>query len=148
MNAKLIHSDLLPFFYNVTSHVGAGRTNNFEDVMLVEFLMQKVGEFYREHGALRNVLVNGAFDKNTADAIIAFQTVEKRRRPAVVIDGVVSPQQGTSPAYGSAVWSICQLNKYVKDSYKQVWPRLQDLPGCPALLKQKCFEQIVGRETV
>ena len=147
MQAKMLYSDLLPVFYNVSAHVGPGRPNQNDDVLLVQFLLKKCGELYSDFSSFRALSVDGVFGPKTAAAIVAFQTAEKKRRPTIVVDGVVSPQRGSSPSYG-AIWSICQLNKYVKDKHLNKWPRMQDIPGCPALLKQKCFQQIVGRTTL
>jgi len=145
MQASMLYSDLLPVFFNVSAHVGAGRTNKPDDVLLVRFLLKKCGEYYPEYASLRNLPVKSSCDAGLTQAIVHFQTVEKKKHPGAVADGVVSPQQGSSPGYGPAVWSICQMNKKVKDKHQHVWPRLHDIPGCPSMLQELCFQQIVGR---
>jgi hypothetical protein len=90
----------------------------------------------------------GLFGKKTAAAFFVLKNQCKKTRPALTADGVVSPQQGTSPAYGGAVWSICQLNKSVKDKYMNQWPRMQDISSCPGMLKQQCIHQTVGRTSL
>lgn len=148
MRATVLYSDLLPLFFNVSAHVGPGRTNKPDDVLLVRFLLKKCGEYKPKFAALKDLPVKSNFDAQTAQAIVLFQTEEKKRRPGIVADGVISPVRGESPSYGGAVWTICQLNKYVKDKNTHLWPRLHDMPDCPSALKEQCLQQVVGREAV
>lgn len=149
MQAKMLNSDILPVLFNVSAHVGPGKPNRTDDVFLVQFLMKKIGEHYPKYPqTLSTLSVDGRYGPQTAAAIMACQNEWKKKRPTLTVDGVVSPQQGTSPAYGGAVWSICQLNKSVKDKYMNQWPRMQDIPGCPGILKQQCTHQTVGRTSL
>jgi len=141
----------LPVFYNVDGVVGARpATNNREDVLLVQFAFYLVGQnpttISRDVAeAARAVTVDGVVDPITINAITTLQRAAKRRAgfPSKVVDGRVSPARG-GYRYGSDVWTIANLNNLMQNLYVNIWPRIDNIPGCPPELKAMVKRQVVG----
>lgn len=133
-----------PLLFNVGAVVGKGGVNATEDVLLVQFLLRKWGETRKTLGAgfaarIAKVPINGIVDEATIDGIRAVQEDMRELSPANVVDGRVSPAQG-SFAYGSGIYTIATLNVGVRSAFPNAWPRLQDIKDCPALLQTKVRE--------
>lgn len=137
----------LPLIFNLHCSVGRGGQNaQLDDIMLVQYLMRKVvekmpgstPEARAADEAIRKVPVSGVCDQATIAGIEAFQKSLKAKNPQVIVDGRMSPAKAVS--YGGAVWSIVQLNNFIRVSQKEYWPRLQDLADCPSLLQGRFNE--------
>ena len=81
------------------------------------------------------VPISGSCDAATIDGIRAWQEGRKQDLPGTVVDGRVSPARGYF--YGSGEWTIVDLNTVFRLHFKGIWPRLQDHPNCPGLLKMR-----------
>jgi len=140
----------LPIFFNVDTSVGkSGQNSSKEDILLVQFLLKATaevapngkgdGEASRQR-ALK-VPVTGVADDLTMDGIHAWQEARKRSLPATIIDGRVDPARGVFYAKGGE-WTIVDLNGIFRTLFPNIWPRLQDHPKCPAILKRR-FAQVM-----
>jgi len=124
--------------FNVDNHVGPACPNKIEDVLLVQFLLVEVGGITIDtklKAILLKVPKSGTCDAATIEGIRALQQRFKDGNPATVVDGIISPAKGAM--YGGAPWTIILLNVNVRGENPDMWPRLQDFTGCPALLKPK-----------
>ena len=138
-----------PIFFNLNTSVGrAGQNSDFQDILLVQWMLKKMVE--RAPGTtpeakaaddvIRQMQVTGGVDPQTIAAIEAFQKSLKVRNPGVVVDGKMSPAKGIQ--YGTAVWSIAQLNNFIRKNCQDKWPRLQDFTDCPSSLQVR-FQEIL-----
>jgi hypothetical protein len=134
----------LSVLFNVDSSVGAGGQNSSsEDIMLVQFLLRKNGEIVpaggpdgeAENQVMRQVPPTGNVDQKTIDGIIAFQSGMKRKMPSTTVDGRVSVARGY--LYGGGYWTIVAMNSFIRHHAPDRWPRLQDFPDCPGMLKAR-----------
>jgi hypothetical protein len=135
----------LPIFFNVDTSVGKGGQNSSqEDILLVQFLLQATAEAVptgkdageaRRQRALK-VPVTGVADAATMDGIHAWQEGRKQDLPATIIDGRVDPARAVFYVKGGE-WTIVDLNGIFRTLFPTIWPRLQDHPKCPALLKTR-----------
>jgi hypothetical protein len=138
----------LPVFFNVDGVVGtAPATNNREDVLLVQFFLKTIGDLPNGTdpavvAACKLVKVTGTIDPQTIAAITAAQQSRKKQNPATVVDGRVSPAKG-GYSYG-AFWTIAQLNHGTRRRHKEVWPRIDKIPGCPDELKAMVTRTVAG----
>jgi hypothetical protein len=132
----------VPTFFNVDTSVGErGSNSSVEDILLVQFLIRKVGQTAgptlppdrRER--MLNVAPTGTCDRETIDGIRAVQETMRERHPATIVDGKVSPARGYQ--YGAAAWTIVSLNVTVRRHNLKVWPRLHELSDCPSLLRDR-----------
>jgi peptidoglycan hydrolase-like protein with peptidoglycan-binding domain len=135
-------------FFNVDSSVGNNGTNsNRADILLVQFLIRKLSVLAAsnlspdQRARMGRVTVDGMSGPITIDGIRAVQERMREKQPGTVVDGRVSGARGRHQ-YGAGVWTIVSLNSSLRKRIPSVWPRLQDLPDCPAALKieiQKCM---------
>ena len=135
-------------FFNLDSSVGYnGANSNRTDILLVQFLIKKLSVLAAstlspdQRARMGRVTVDGMSGPITVDGIRAVQERMRQKHPATVVDGRVSSAR-PSLRYGGGVWTIVTLNGSLRKRIPTVWPRLQDLPDCPAGLKieiQKCM---------
>ena len=125
--------DDFQMFFNVDQSVGQNGSNtNSDDILLVQFFIKTLGnqlppttpEGRRRKERAMNVPLTGRVDAATIDGIRAFQEITTGTP-----DGRVSVARGYS--YGAGYWTIAELNASIRDHFRRVWPRLQDIPGCP-----------------
>lgn len=142
----------LPVFYNVDGVVGAPPAQNMrEDVLLVQFAFKVVADSPKAEtsanflAAVRAVRVTGSIDPATINAIRVMQQGEKdtHQNPSKIVDGRVSPTSG-GYRYGSAVWTIANLNNMMQGRHINIWPRIDNILGCPQELKVMVQRQVVG----
>jgi hypothetical protein len=134
----------LPVFFNVDSSVGEkGSNSSPEDVILVQFLLHQLAESNpatKPGGEARRprilkVPVTGVCDAATIDGIRAWQEGRKQETPGTVVDGRADPANGD--LYRGGEYTIADLNAMFRWRFPQFWPRLQDHPNCPGLLKTR-----------
>ena len=140
-------STVTPMFFNVNSSVGNNGTNsNRIDILLVQFLIRKLSVVAAANlspdqiARMRRVTVDGVSGPITINGIRAVQERMRQENPRTVVDGRVSSAHGRQ--YGEGFWTIVTLNGSLRKRIPFVWPRLQDIPDCPAALKiefQKCM---------
>jgi hypothetical protein len=135
----------LPIFFNVDSSVGEnGQNSSAEDILLVQFLLHEIaaaaksskpgGEAHRQR--ILKVPMSGASDAATIDGIRAWQEGRKEGMPATIVDGRVNSARGVFYVKGGE-WTIVDLNAMFRTLFPKIWPRLQDHPSCPSLLKTR-----------
>jgi hypothetical protein len=135
----------LPLFFNVDGSVGEnGQNSSAEDILLVQFLLHEIaaaaksskpgGEAHRQR--ILKVPMSGANDAATIDGIRAWQEGRKEGMPATIVDGRVNSARGVFYVKGGE-WTIVDLNAMFRTLFPKIWPRLQDHPSCPGLLKTR-----------
>lgn len=135
----------LPLFFNLDSSVGhQGQNSRQEDILLVQFLLHQIaegaqaskpgGEARRQR--MLKVPLSGICDDVTIDAIRAWQEGRKQEAPATIVDGRVSVAHGVFYTKGGE-WTIADMNAMFRILFPNIWPRLQDHPKCPGLLKTR-----------
>lgn len=145
-------SEAMPVFFNVDGVVGAQPAQNIrEDVLLVQFAFKVMAgspiattnpELL---AAARAVTVDGICGPVTINAIRANQESYRRENPGKVVDGRVSPTRGGYSYGGGAAWTIVRLNRSIQFRNIQIWPRIDNIMGCPPELKAMVKRQVVGR---
>lgn len=135
-------------FFNLDSSVGNnGSNSNRTDILLVQFLIRKLSVLAASNLSpdqrvrMGRVTVDGRSGPITIDGIRAVQERMRQKHPGTVVDGRVSSARQTGE-YGGGIWTIVTLNSSTRKRIRSVWPRLQDLPDCPAALKmdiQRCM---------
>ena len=122
-------------YFNVNFPVGPKCMNQSDDVMLVQYFLQKLGkggnptdqpEMAKKYASIEP---NGIFDSLTAECIRSFQG----RFGTSVQDGIVSPARNASMT--GFKYTIWMLNFLVRLQFPKTWPRVQDAPDCPPNLK-------------
>jgi hypothetical protein len=142
----LPHDLELPTCFNVDGVVGAAPAQNMrEDVLLVQFLFRTWGfqpgsRAPAARSLARSVTPTGTIDPVTIDTIFAFQRSDLM--PGATVDGRVSVAKGQN--YGTAIYTIVQLNSLVQDRNLAIWPRIDGIPGCPAELVAMVRRTVVG----
>lgn len=140
----------LPVFYNVDGVVGAApAVNNREDVLLVQFAFVVIASQPSPksspafHQAAAAVRPTGVIDEATIRAIRAAQQEAKNLgHTNAVVDGRVSPASGY--AYGSSTYAIVNLNESMQGRHLKLWPRIDQIPGCPLELQQLVIRTVQG----
>ena len=130
----------LPVFFNVESRVEKGVAASTEDVLLVQFLLRKIGDSALamdtdKKEAMRNVDPTGVCDDDTVNGITAFQRTIQQKFPGTIVDGKVSPARGYS--YGRGVFTIVHMQVTIRRLFPKVWPRLHDFKDCPPILQAR-----------
>ncbi|MGD9562892.1 MAG: hypothetical protein AB7F88_11685 [Pyrinomonadaceae bacterium] len=140
----------LPVFFNVDGVVGsAPAANKREDVLLVQFAFTVIaasptpGASAEFNAAAAAVKMTGTADAATLNAIRATQVEVNRKGGTGVIDGRVSPAKG-GYAYGSGTWTIVHLNESMQDRHMALWPRIDQIKGCPSELQQMVVRTVRG----
>ena len=141
----------LPVFFNVDGVVGAPpAANKREDVLLVQFAFKIISESAIATSepvvteAARAVTMSGIADPATINAIRVFQQARIARGSAgTVVDGRVSPAK-EGYAFGRGIWTIVVLNESLQARNVQVWPRIDQIPGCPNELQQMVVRTVQG----
>ncbi len=140
-------NELVPIFFNVDSSVGHNAQNSSPaDIMLVQFMIRKSAE--RDTAGIRpdrkqrmmRVTPDGRCGPITIDGIRAVQEVMKEKHPGTTVDGRVSKARGLE--YGGGFWTIVSLSAAVRRRFPESWPRIQDLGGCPGLLKMEATKSL------
>lgn len=131
----------LPVFFNLDSSVGhQGSNSNREDILLVQFLLKALAQkVHSEAGKqIRPILERtpqtGVVDEATIRSIVALQELQKSKGNTRVVDGRVSPARGYRHSGG--YYTIVLMSGALRQDFRQQWPRLDQIPGCPAGIKQ------------
>lgn len=116
----------LPVIWNVDNAVGVGGVNSYEDVYLVQFMLNMVAKSPKPMSTttrpkLLALQVNGVCDAYTIECIKAIQSAWKEKKPSVVVDGRIS-KAGPSLKYGTDWYSITNINNSYRSCYWANWP--------------------------
>lgn len=134
----------LPIFFNLDTTVGDHGTNSSqEDILLVQFLIRQLAEKLPAHTPsgeakrqrMLKVQMSGMCDDPTIDGIRAWQEARKDNVPGTIVDGRASQARGYF--YGGGEWTIVDLNTIFRKTFRDLWPRLDNHPNCPPLLKTR-----------
>jgi len=79
------------------------------------------------------VAVSGMCLGTDADPLVQAILIHQKALHHPVIDGKVSVAHGDG-RIGQNAFFILRLNARLSDMYPEVWPRLDLIPGCPALV--------------
>ena len=127
-------TDVLPFLWNVTKHVGWGRANNLTDVMLVQFfLAQYARDPTNDFRPTNEILVpDGIFGPITHSWIKAFQKTNWGCYP----DGKVDHVDGSHEYMSNhdRRYTIIALNLAYWNSYRHFVGDIRMDPKCPNVL--------------
>lgn len=133
----------LPVFFNVDGVVGAQPAqNNREDVLLVQFAFNVLFKAGRTEFA--GVSVTGIIDTPTIQAIRTFQQHFVEKGSHATVDGRVSPAKVGYSYGGGGFWTIVFLNNEIQDRNTSLWPRIDNISGCPVELKAMVKRTVVG----
>lgn len=144
----------LPLFFNVDAPVGNPPAANRElDVLLLQFFMELMAKYplsyatAEERSATKAVRKTGQCDAATVSAIVAIQKRQVgiqagRGNYGKIVDGRVSPARGYR--YGRFQFTIITINESVQNKHREVWPRIDKIPGFPQKLKPMMIEQVIG----
>jgi hypothetical protein len=139
-------------FYNVTKAVGPGQPNEGTDVMLVQFFLKEIGEFWGllgpapnsmgvtplfNHKVLKPLTVNGVADANLYNWIKWFQAIGSFGGTSAAMDGIVSPaprrnHQGTN---SKSAFSIAKMNNAFWSFFPGRWDNLASDGKVPGALQ-------------
>lgn len=140
---------MMPMIFNVDGVVGAmPAQNDREDVLYVQFAFDVIARYPMEMpsdvvSASKAVQMTGSTDAATINAIRVFQQNIKKGNAAAVVDGRVSPAKGRY-LVGGAFFTIAQLNSVVRIRNREVWPRLDKMPGCHPDIQKMVIRTVVG----
>ncbi len=130
---------VLPIFFNVNQNVGnRGAPNGPEDAALVSFLLVKWAEkgprVPESVKAAARPVIPGPYTPALQTLIDTLQTELKKQHPTLVADGHIS-RAPPGATYSGGTFIICMANYQVATAFKQQWPRLDTIPGCPPQVK-------------
>ena len=127
------------FFWNIRSHVGYGYKNDKNDVLLVQFLINRMIDYHNDQcdvgDEIKTLETDGIFGGQTWNRIKWFQK-EVKDDPKMA-DGMVSPVDGQrllSPNT-KQLYTIYALNKGYHLLYKSFYHDIKLDPTCPAALR-------------
>ncbi len=125
----------MPVFINVDTSVGRnGDNSNREDILLVQFMLKALtNNMTTPKGKIIKPILletpqTGIVDRATILSIELFQ-----RAIGHPVDGRISSARGYS--YGIRWFTIAELNVKVRADFRQAFPRLDQIPGCPGELR-------------
>lgn len=143
----------LPVFFSVDGVVGAQPAQNSrEDVLFVQFAFTVIAKSPQPDAspqfkqAVSAVKLTGQADAETVNAIIATQQETQSRsggQSGTVVDGRVSPAKA-GYSYGVGFYTIVHLNESIQGRHTKLWPRIDQIPGCPAELQQMVIRTVQG----
>jgi hypothetical protein len=138
MHAEIWSPTMRPvFFWNVGAPVGLNGTNNFDDVLFVQWCFYKLSKWEQTPPDLRPIFaktpVNGACTGRAGDLLIA--SIEALQRAdwmrGAVVDGRISvPKAGGHYKYhgGKHTFMIFYLNAALRKMHPQQYPRIDLMP--------------------
>jgi hypothetical protein len=141
----------LPVFFNVDGVVGAAPAENKrEDVLFVQFAFVVIARNPEPssspafNAAVKAVKMTGNADQETLTAIrVTQEEIARKTGSASVVDGRVSPAK-MGYSYGSGLYTIVHLNESVQGRHTKLWPRIDQIQGCPAELQQMVVRTVQG----
>jgi hypothetical protein len=143
---KLFH-----FQWNLDCSVGKGAANSLAcDVSYIQwyYTLAATNPLTPEDrkAIYRKVAVTGTCRGVDADPLVAAIMTHQRALGHPQVDGRISVAHG-SGKIGSSAFFILRLGARLANMYPKVWPRLDLIPGCPALVAQAVRESIPSAPT-
>ncbi|MBI1894993.1 MAG: hypothetical protein HYS04_00445 [Acidobacteria bacterium] len=129
---------VLKFFYNVSHSVGAGGSNKYFDVLLVQYFLKKV---YKALKTVRppagDIPTNGICDRVTKAWIWQYQKDLKRIhvQGGVFVDGLIDRARAPISSISKTTYTIIHLNRSMKGHYPQYFDLQQLDPDIPHELR-------------
>jgi len=129
-------------FYSVGDKVGSGKTNHYDDVLLVQFLLKVSAECGAGHEDYvppgeGPIQVDGICGSQTIKYIRRFQEIGTRRNPAspLVQDGVVSPV-----AAGSGSLNGSRTNRFLTiAALNSIYGKIRGKPASQDITRDALF---------
>jgi hypothetical protein len=139
-------------FYNVSKEVGPGKPNVSDDVLLVQFFLSEIGDFWQilsgkpnsmgtspliDLKILKPLPVNGKADQNLYNWIKWFQSVSSFGGTSAALDGIVSPAPSAlyKGSHSKVVFSIVKMNNAFQSFFRSRWDNLPTDPKVPSQLR-------------
>ncbi|HEX8250043.1 MAG TPA: hypothetical protein VF599_17855 [Pyrinomonadaceae bacterium] len=128
-------------FYNVNQAVGMGCPNWSEDVMVVQFFLQKIYEHadwkpFQPKGAMK---VDGKCDPVTRSWILKFQSDARDSGTNLYPDGIVNKAgnavSNQKAAITGTTYTIRSMNNFLRHNQKPLYSTLPVNPAVPPLLR-------------
>ncbi|MDI1241392.1 MAG: hypothetical protein PSX80_05675 [bacterium] len=126
------------FFWNIRDRVGYGYRNDRNDVLLVQFLLNRAIKFWNDKLPSESVGLlepDGLFGGQTWNRIKWFQAQTKDSES--MADGMISPVDGRqllSPK-SKQIYTMYTLNKMYRHIHRLYWDDLSKDPACPPALR-------------
>jgi hypothetical protein len=129
-------------FFNVTAAVGGGQCNMTEDVLLVQFLLERYYENYPQMKPEGRMTVNGVCDSITMKWIRKFQY----QTGAIFEDGIVdrAKTRTSFSAISRTLYTIIFLNGMLRVNDPNWFYTLRTNPSVPLPLRQTFMCVMVG----
>jgi hypothetical protein len=129
----------LPTIYNISSGVGPGRANGFEDTWVVQRLI-KMANFSLFSGGVPvsgsgSIKVDGIAGDETLRMIRAFQDDETRNRRLISRDGGVDPAAKEGFTGTGMLFTIVHLNRAAKKRDEGAYVNIPFDPTTPATVR-------------
>lgn len=137
------------FFWNVDGAVGERGVNRADDVQLVQFyysLYPRIAKSQRDPAILAQAKaaagsMNGRCSGRPDDPLCIAIRAQQERNGLPVVDGRISVSQRDA-TYGPGernFFVIILMMTALSDAF-DVYPRLDQIPGCPTLVREKVLE--------
>jgi hypothetical protein len=128
------------FHWNLDCSVGKGGQNSLaSDVSYIQWyytLASRHPDTPPERKAVyANVRVTGVCAGTDADPLVKAILIHQKALKHPIIDGRISVAHGDG-RIGPNAFFILRLNSRLSDMYYNVWPRLDLIPSCPAVVAE------------
>ena len=127
------------FMWNLTASVGKGGANsNTADVSFIQWYYTLAQNFHLTEPAnkevYRNVRITGQCNGTDRDPLVAAIIQQQRSMGHPSVDGKVSVVTGTGKL-GDKAFFLLRLEARFAIMYPNAWPRLDQIPNCPQMVK-------------
>jgi len=128
-------------FYNVSYAVGMGCRNWTEDVMLVQFFLQRIytDAEWKQHKPQGTMKVDGLCGAITRHWIAKFQADARNEGSDIRVDGIVdkagNPDNNRRGSISRTLYSIRAMNNFLRQSQKPLYSTLPFNQEVPPLLR-------------
>ena len=129
-------------FFNTSQNVGIGQPNDPLDVLLVQFAYactakNPISSASPAAKQLYAKVTPGSPYSGRPDEVLSQAILTNQRERGTIQDGHVSRMRGALTYVGSRGekgFMLISLSNNIYDLTKDVWPRIDKAPSCPALL--------------
>jgi hypothetical protein len=140
---------IVHFHWNLECSVGKGGQNSLPcEVSYIQWYYSVAAKHPKtpvdRKAVYSKVLVNGVCNGSQNDPLVQAIMIHQTALSHPVIDGKISVAQGDGRV-GQNAYFILRLNARLSDMYPSAWPRLDLIPGCPALVAnavQACVPRV------
>lgn len=138
--------NIIHFQWNLGCSVGKGGANSSQcDVSYIQWYYTLAAQHpltpEDRKVIYRKVRVTGSCHGTDEDPVVAAIIAHQRHLQHPKVDGKISVAHG-SGMIGSKAFFVLRLGARLANMYPNVWPRLDLIPNCPALVAQAVREAI------